>query len=212
MTLEATIDAAEALANYPPDDVLRHDHLMEEFDEPLIRRYLEHLTPENALVSISRPNVNVDYSKPISLPWRSGRAPILRQVDAPLELPAPNAFIPDDLDLLLEPGPPDKPVLLETGTAVETWHAPDTEFRRPTARVELRLRLAEPFTPDDVVLAALHAQLVTDAMHARAYAARRAGLVHEICPPFGRAIFHPRPSPPTMLSILPPKAASPTVC
>lgn len=176
----AVIDAAEALANYPPEDVLRHDYLMEEFDEPLIRRYLEHLTPENALLSISRPNVNVDYSKPISLPWRSGQTPIRREVDAPLQLPGRNSYIPEDLDLAFKPVPPGRPLLLETGTAVETWHAPDTQFRRPTARVELRLRPTESMTPDDVVLAALHAQLVEDAMHARAYAARRVGLVHHV--------------------------------
>ena len=178
--IAAVIDAAEALANYPPEDVLRHDHLMEEFDEPLIRRYLEHLIPENALVSISSPNVDVDYAKPISLPWRSGRVPTRREVDVPLELPGRNSYIPEDLGLATKPAPPGKPVLLETGTAVETWYAPDTELRRPTARVELRLRPAKPFTPDDVVLAALHAQLVEDAMHARAYAARRIGLVHHV--------------------------------
>ena len=49
----AVIDAAEALADYAPEDVLRHSYLMERFDEPLIRRFLGFLTPENSLVSIS---------------------------------------------------------------------------------------------------------------------------------------------------------------
>ena len=178
----AVIDAAEALANYPPEDVLRHDHLMEEFDEPLIRRYLEFLTPENALVANARPDIVTGYTKPRSLSSRTGPALSPRKIDAPFELPGPNAFIPEDLNLTLEPERPGKPMLLETGTAVETWHTPDTEFRRPTARVELRLRPAEPFTPDDVVLAALHAQLVRDTMHARVYPAERAGLVHSVEP------------------------------
>ena len=178
----AVIDAAEALANYPPEDVLRHDHLMEKFDEPLIRRYLEFLTPENAFVSISGPDVYMDYTKPLALSWRSGTAVFPRDVEAPLELPGRNSFVPENPDLALKPVPPGKPLLLETGTAVETWYAPDTEFRRPTARVELRLRPAESLTPDDVVLASLHAQLVEDAMHARAYAAERTGLSHSVKP------------------------------
>ena len=179
----AVIDAAEALADYPLEDVLRHSHLMEEFDEPLIRRYLGFLTPENALVSISGPDVDVDFTESIfDPPWRSGPALLPREIDAPFELPGPNSYVPKDLDLALEPEPPGKPELLETGTAVETWHAPDTEFRTPTARVDLQLRPAEPFTPDDVVLATLHAKLVENAMHARAYAAELAGLTHSVSP------------------------------
>ena len=184
---EAVIAAADALANYPPEDVLRHAHVMEQFDESLIRRYLEFLTPENALVSISGPDVDVDYGETFEAflyepALRPGPALIPREIDAPFKLSGPNTFIPEDIDLLLEPGPPGKPALLKTPTAVETWHAPDTEFRTPTARVELQLRPATPFTPDDVVLATLHAQLVKDAMHARVYAAERAGLVHSVEP------------------------------
>lgn len=181
--IEAVIAAADALANYPPEDVLRHAHMMAQFDESLIRRYLEFLTPENSLVSISGPQVDVGYGESIHDPaWRSGPALLPRKIDAPFQLSGPNTFIPEDIDLLLEPGPPGKPALLETRTAVETWHAPDTEFLTPTARVELLLRPAAPFTPDDVVLATLHAQLVSDAMHARVYSAERAGLVHSVEP------------------------------
>ncbi|MDE0453117.1 MAG: insulinase family protein [Gammaproteobacteria bacterium] len=178
---ETVIYAADALANYPPEDVLRHSHMMDRFDASLIRRYLDFLTPKNALVSISGPIVDVDYAGSLDEPaLRWGPALLPQEIDAPFELPGPNAFIPNDLDLLLEPGPPGKPVRLETGTAVETWHAPDTEFRTPTVRVELRLRPAEPFTPDDIVLATLHAKLVEHALHARTHAARRAGLTHGV--------------------------------
>ena len=65
---------------------------------------------------------------------------------------------------------------------METWHAPDTEFRTPTARVLLQLRAAQLLTPDDVVLAALHAKLVENGMNARAYAAQQAGLTHSVRP------------------------------
>ena len=179
----AVINAAEGLADYPPEDVLRHSYLMAGFDEPLIRRFLGFLTPENALVSISGPDIEGDRIEPIfGTAWRTGPALLPREVDAPLELPEPNPYVPKDLDLALEPDPPGKPVLLATETAVETWHAPDTEFRTPTARVDLQLRAAEPFTADDVVLATLHAELVEDAMNALAYAAGLAGLGHWVIP------------------------------
>ena len=175
----AVILAAEALADYPPEDVLRRHYLMEAFEEPLIRRFLGFLTPENALVSISGPDIEGDRVEPVfGTAWRPGPALLPREIDAPLELPGPNPYLPEDLDLALEPDPPAKPVILTTGTDVETWHAPDTVFRRPSARVDLQLRAAEPFSPDDVVLATLHAELVSDTMNARAYAAGLARLSH----------------------------------
>lgn len=175
------IRAAEALPHYPPEDMLHYRYLMEVFDEPLIRRFLAELTPENALVSISGPDIDGDRVEPLfGTVWSKGPAMLPREVDAPLALPGPNPYLPEDLDLALEPGPPATPVLLPTDAAVEAWHAPDTEFRTPTARVDLQLRLAKPMTPDDVVLATLHAELVNDAMNAHAYPARLAGLAYAV--------------------------------
>ena len=179
----AVLAAAEALAYYPVEDVLRHGYRLDAFDEPLIREFLEYLKPNNALVSISGPDVDGDRTDPVfGTAWRLGPPFLPRQVDAPLQLPEPNRYLPENLDLALEPGIPARPEKLATGTAVETWHAPDTEFRTPTARVDLQLRAAEPFTADDVVLATLHAKLVGESMNARAYAAGQAGLVHAVSP------------------------------
>ena len=179
----AVTAAAEALADYPVEDVLRHDYLLEAFDESLTHEFLAYLSPDNALVSISGPDVDGDRVEPVfGTAWRSGPPLLPREVSSPLELPGPNPYLPEDLDLALEPSPPAKPKKLATGTAVETWYAADTEFRTPTARVDLQLRGAEPFTPDDVVLATLHAELVEDSMNARAYAAGQAGLIHAVNP------------------------------
>lgn len=177
------VAVAEALADYPVEDVLRHAYRLDAFDESAIREFLGHLTPANALVSISGPDVDGDRVEPVfGTVWRSGPAMLPREVDAPFELPGPNRYLPENLDLAFAPDAPAKPRRLPTGTAVETWHAPDTGFRTPTARVDLQLRAAEAFTPDDVVLATLHAELVEDAMNARAYAAGEAGLVHAVSP------------------------------
>ena len=179
----AVVAAAEALADYPVEDVLRHAYRLDAFDEPLIRDFLGYLAPANALVSMSGPDIDGDRVEPVfGTAWRAGPAWLPREVEAPLELPRPNRYLPEDLELALQPDAPAKPRRLATGTAVETWHVPDTEFRTPTARVDLQLHAAEAFTPDDVVLATLHARLAADSMNARAYAASQAGLVHAVSP------------------------------
>ena len=179
----AVIDAAERLAEYPSEDVLRAPYLMESFDEALIRRYADHLDPENSLVSVSGSDIEGNRVEPIfGVPWRAGPAMRPRPVDAPLALPESNPYLPQDLALVVEPAPPETPVALQTGTAVETWYALDTEFGTPRARVYLTLRPAELFDSDDVVLATLHAELAEDAVNADAYPARLAGLSYDISP------------------------------
>ncbi|MXY57703.1 MAG: hypothetical protein F4029_09910 [Gammaproteobacteria bacterium] len=177
----AVISAAERLADYPPQDVLRAPYVMESFDESVIHQYLDHLDPGNSLVSLSGPDVEGDRVESVfGVPWRAGPGMWPRAVDAPLALPSPNPYLPQNLDLIAASGSPETPVRLQTGTAVETWHAPDTEFGTPRARVSLTLRPAEPFDADDVVLATLHAELTDDALNARAYPARLAGLGYGI--------------------------------
>ena len=175
--LESVVAAAEALLHYAPEDVLRANYLMESFDEQLIRTYLDRLVPENSIVGISGPDIEGDQMEhSFHVPWRL-RAPLLpEEVDASFELPEPNPFLPDDVELAFEPDSPELPVLLDTDTAVEVWHAPDTEFRIPVAFVNLDLRTAERFDADDVVMATLHAKLVRNALNPRAYMARMAGL------------------------------------
>ena len=179
--LEAVVAGAEALLHYAPEDVLRANYLLESFDEQLIRHYLDRLVPANSIVGISGPDIEGDRVEPtFNVPWRLG--PPLRpdDVEAPLALPEPNPFLPDDVELVFEPQAPELPVLLDTDTDVEVWHALDTEFRIPVAFVNLDLRTAEPFDADDVVMATLHAQLVEHVLNPRAYMARMAGLYTEV--------------------------------
>ena len=177
----AVVRAAEGLSDYPAEDILRAPYLMESFDEALLRRYLDHLTPGNSLVILAGPDVEGDRVEPVfDVTWRTGPGLLPRDIDAPLALPEPNPYLPQDLDLAFEPAPPPTPVEVDTPTAVETWHAPDTEFRTPTARVTLTLRSAQPLGPEDVVLGSLYAELVEDAMNAQMYDARQAGLAYSV--------------------------------
>ena len=177
----AVVRAAEGLSDYPAEDILRAPYLMESFDEALLRRYLDHLTPGNSLVILAGPDVEGDRVEPVfDVTWRTGPGLLPRDIDAPLALPEPNPYLPQDLDLAFEPAPPPTPVEVDTPAAVETWHAPDTEFRTPTARVTLTLRSAQPLGPEDVVLGSLYAELVEDAINAQMYDARQAGLAYSV--------------------------------
>ena len=178
--LESVTAAAEGLLYYRPEDVLRANYLLEFFDERLIRQYLDRLVPANSIVGISGPDIQGDRIEPtFNVPWRLGTPLLPDSVEAPFTLPEPNPYLPDDVELAFEPESPESPVLLDTNTALEVWHAPDTEFRIPVAFVNLNLRTALPFDADDLVMATLHARLVERALNPRAYAARMAGLYIE---------------------------------
>lgn len=175
--LSTVVAAAEGLADYAPEDVLRVNYLLEFFDEQLIRRYLDLLVPASSIVALSGPDIEGDRVEPsFDVPWRLGTGMVPDKVEASFALPEPNPYLPENLELAFEPSSPEPPALLETDTAVETWYAPDTEFGTPVAFVNLDLRTAEPFAADDLVLATLHARLVEHALNPRAYAARLAGL------------------------------------
>lgn len=179
--LATVVAAAEGLLYYAPRDVLRAYSLLESFDAQLIRRYADRLVPTNSLVGVSGPDIEGDRVEPtFNVPWRFERPLLPDDVEAPFALPEPNPYLPDDVELAFEPGSPESPVLLDTDTAVEVWHAPDTEFRIPVAFVNLDLRTAQPFAAADVVMATLHARLVERALNPRAYVARTAGLYTEV--------------------------------
>jgi len=174
---DAVVAAAEGLRDYAPEDVLRATYMMESFDEALVRSHLDHLTPENSVVSVSGPDIEGDSVEPFfGASWRRGPGLMPREAEAPFALPQPNPYLPEDLDLAFEPAVAEPPVALDTGTAVETWHAADTEFGIPWGYVGLDLRAAEAFGADDVVLSTLHGRLAKAALNPRTYFAWLAGV------------------------------------
>ena len=179
--LATVVAAAEGLLYYAPRDVLRANSLLESFDEQLIRRYADRLVPTNSLVGVSGPDIEGDRVEPtFNVPWRFEGPMLPDVVEAPFALPEPNPYLPDDVELAFESESPESPVLLDADTAVEVWHAPDTEFRIPVAFVNLDLRTAQRFDAADVVMGTLHARLVERALNPRAHVARTAGLYAEV--------------------------------
>ena len=175
------VAASEGLGDYAPEDVLRASYMMASFDEGLVRRYLDLLTPENAVVALSGPDIEGESVEPFfGVQWRMGPGFVPREVEAPLALPAPNPYTPEDLELAFEPAVPEPPAVVDTETAVETWHAPDTELAIPWGYVGLDLRGSATFGADDVVLSTLHARIVEAALNPRVYFALLAGAYADI--------------------------------
>jgi secreted Zn-dependent insulinase-like peptidase len=168
---------------YPPQDVLVAPYLMSKYDETLIRRFLDALTPENAVVEIANPRVDGTAREPwFQVPYDIVRPPPQRTVVAPVDglaLPAPNPFLPDSLALdgRFEERP--SRVVHEGGLAV--WLARDTSFGAPRANTYLELEIDGGIaSADDAVYASLYADLVEDALNAYAYPALLAGLAYDV--------------------------------
>lgn len=177
---------AAALQDYPSREVLRGPYLMSDYDPQLIRRFLERMTPDNMLVTVSAPDrqtdaiepyFNVAYRlRPIAGPtlsgWREASA------DTALALPPPNPFIPEQLALKPPPEQPaaePRPILEKPGLTL--WYQQDTQYRVP--RAEFYVSVRSPVANDTAahaMLTELYVRAIKDQLNAFAYPAYLAGL------------------------------------
>jgi secreted Zn-dependent insulinase-like peptidase len=173
---------APRLMQYPPGDVLIAPYLMTDFDRALIADYLARLTPDNLLMTVSGPDVETDSKERwFDVAYRlERREPTRAKTAAPgLQLPEPNRFLPDRLDVLAEDPALPAPAVARPGLAL--WLDRDTEFGTP--RADLRLSLGIPdgiSTAEDRAFALLYVALVEDALSARVYPAYLAGLGYSL--------------------------------
>ncbi|CAI5492294.1 unnamed protein product [Closterium sp. Naga37s-1] len=101
-----------------------------------------------------------------------------------LHLPAPNEFVPSDLDVLTPPtGKVSSPTVIHATPMLRLWHKPDTLFGLPKAVLFMQLASPEAYTsPRSALLTRLFASLLQDALNAYAYDAEIAGLNYSIVP------------------------------
>jgi secreted Zn-dependent insulinase-like peptidase len=175
---------ASNLLVYPPADVIRGPFALDRYDETLIREHLDRVRPENAQVTLIAPDVETDRVEPwFDVPYAIvplDPTLVSRWQDpaiaADLDLPAPNPFVPEDLELLAQDGG-ETPRALVREDGFELWHLADTSFDVPRAQVRVELRTPRAgATAEDAVNARLYTRLVTDALNEFAYPARLAGL------------------------------------
>ena len=121
---------ATSMHDYPAVDVLRGPYRMDQFDGELIAELLAQMTPENALVMLTGPDVAVDQTTRLyQVPF--GVTPLKDQVgnwspdnlESGLALPLENPFVPTNFDLEHLTGALDRPpVLLESNDSYRLWY------------------------------------------------------------------------------------------
>ena len=174
-TVNRLINAAEI---YEPQDLLRGPYLMTDFDEAVIRDYLNRLTRDRAITSIAAPDMQTEktekwFNVPYTLEPKINPTHV---ADHTFKLPEPNVFVPADTTVIstLHDKPP---ASVPSADGIELLHATDTAFSVPRAYVVANLQFKEPLsTPQDVVNNTLLTRLLNIRLNARSYPALIAGL------------------------------------
>ncbi len=175
-----------AFAKFPVADVITQNYLMERFDADLIKRYLDLLTPGNALMEIVGPDVETDQvTEYFDVGYRLRRGPIPRQQveDMNLHLPAPNPFIPENLSLV-DADSSELPRITRRDDGLTIWSDQDTSFGVPRAVFNISLRNDGGLIElEDRVLGSLYLRMVQDALNTLSYPALLAGVGYDLATP-----------------------------
>jgi len=176
---------ASYLADYPVEDILAAPYLMEEFDAGLIRDYINRLTRDNVLVTVSQPGYEGSQTEKwfgVSYDLERGEVDVADVDSSALHLPDTNPFLPESLELLEDD--PAIPAIVLREPGLEVYLDTDMEFRVPRAVIHLGLRNNEGFTDiQDRANAYLYTTLVQDDLNALAYPAYLAGLNYDLVGP-----------------------------
>jgi insulysin len=179
---------ASSMQLYSPEDVLRGNYLMTQFEPALISKVLEeYFTPDNLVLTVIAPDVPVDresefYAAPYSAQtldaadtsWRLPQA----ELSAALQLPAANAFIAQNVEMVAVPADnPAVPALVTEEPRLRIWFRQDEEFQVPKGAMYISFRNADVSdSPAHAAAAQLYASLLQDTVNEFTYPAMLAGL------------------------------------
>jgi len=185
--LGESIRLAMAMEDVAPEDVLQAPYLMEEYRPDLYRQILEQLTPENVLVTLitDRPLPETAertawYKTPYLITEGAPSIDAPEALEQQLELPAPNPFVPQSLELV-SGSSMEKPVLINADGPLPLWYARDTSFDVPRAAAYLSLRL--PGVAESLperLMNRLLVDIISKQVNAWAYPAQLAGLDYRV--------------------------------
>jgi secreted Zn-dependent insulinase-like peptidase len=176
---------ASSMHDFPVRDWLRGGTYLEQFDAELTQGLLDSMSPEKALVTLSYPGIKTDtlspnYQTPYALVSADDIAKPLSEDDAALaniDLPAPNAFIAKNVDVVSFEETPAKLPVMSSDQGVAVWFQHDDEFEVPKGALNVNFRSALVGQSVEVDMALeLYTALVSDQANEFAYAAQIAGL------------------------------------
>lgn len=175
---------ADAMHTYEVTDWLRGGLYLEDYRAEVIADALAALNPDNALVTVSYPGIataalSPNYQTPYAVKSADSVATVLSSEDPAalaLDLPAPNRFIADVVDVIEGDDSEDRPERLASDD-VTLWYLHDDTFNVPKGALNINFRshLVVQSVTQDVALE-LYTALVNDKANDFAYAAQLAGL------------------------------------
>ncbi len=190
--VQEVMHLSRQMRHVAPEDVLRAPWMMEGYAPDQYQAILEHLTPDNVLVSVLEPQPDIET--PSLTQWYEAAFEIKPLATGALEnveenalatrlaLPLENPFIPEELGMISGPTM-DKPVSMGTVSGMDVWYARDTRFETPKANAYLSLRTpATRASARSNVLSTILVDAINTNVNAWAYPAQLAGLDYSIYP------------------------------
>ncbi|MGC8121220.1 insulinase family protein [Marinobacter sp. VGCF2001] len=176
------------LKEYPPEDVLTAPWLMERYAPERYQAILDRLTPDNVMIWLAAPDLDADSPQRTQwyqTPWVRETLSGNREASAlagKLALPAPNPFIPENLELVAGTDMAHPETIAELD-GLDIWYARDTRFETPKANLYVSLRTpAARSSARNTVLTKLLVDAINTNLNAWAYSARLAGLDYRVYP------------------------------
>ncbi|MEM8496511.1 MAG: insulinase family protein [Pseudomonadota bacterium] len=179
---------ASNLQRYPAKDLLRGDYQLTRYKPRLIKQILDHLRPDNLLVTVMAPSVKtakVSRWYNTSYATRPVTEDIVQRWQRPgtfegLDLPRPNPFIATDFSMR-DGSDADKPERVESTQGGELWWAKNTQFGTPKAQAYFLLESSA--ISQDVRAAAMSqllADVLSDSLNEYSYPAYLAGISFQV--------------------------------
>ena len=173
---------AANLHEYPYADVMRGPYRMDEYDEALLTRMLEYLTPDNAMVMLMAPDVDTArMTEKYQVPYGVTRVSSLPDVVAAqdqLALPEANPFVAKNFDLKFpqRAAQPEEPKTLVSNPHYRLWHYADNYYQVPKAQLYVAIRGAGDGGLAEAAMTDLYVRLVEETLNETSYEAALAGL------------------------------------
>lgn len=188
------IGLAGALHRYEVSDILKAGYLYDEFDVPLVKQFLNALTPDNLLVTVVSPQLQTDKTtkyygtsyRVVDSPEKSlAFSPFKRDASlfSSLSLPEKNVYLPSDFELVSRSTTSQvqkaasNPELIETSDQHTLWFSNRDAFDVPKGSVYVDYNMPYAFTSVEATAAQrIMIRIVNEYLNKEVYAASIAGL------------------------------------
>ncbi len=186
----AVVGLATRMYLHPALKIIKNDSLYFDYSPADFKLFLDHLKPDKLQAMVLAKGVPTDRVEPYygahyrvqkipTAAWQAWRNPASMPA---LRYPAPNAWLPDKLDVYADEERAHPYRLLDDEQGV-FWFQQDTEFKLPKAHLYLHLLSAKTNSnPRQKLLSLLYVRAVNESINEWKYPITMAGLYFDIAP------------------------------